>query len=72
MEMSCRWFTTNNNNNNCPLLTDRKVPIKKKKKDNTSTTEQPTDGYILPQHSGAPTWFSSESAVELITTTTNF
>ena len=46
METSCRWFTTSNYNNNCPLLTDGNEPIDKT--DNTSTTEQPTDGYILP------------------------
>ena len=66
MEMSCRWLTTDNINRDCPLLTARNVPIDKKKKKNIpQQRKQPTIGYILPLHSGTPTWFSSEGAVKL-------
>ena len=42
---------------------------KKKKINTTTTTKQPTNGYILPRHSGTPTRFSSESSVELMIAT---
>ena len=64
----CRWLTINNIDGNCPLFDSRNVPIKKKKEDTTTTTKQPTNGYILPLHSGTPMWFSSEGLVELMIT----
>ena len=69
---SCRWFITDNNNDNCPsFLTDRNVPIYKKKKNyNRHHNNKTTNQWVrTPMHSGTPTWFSSEGAVELITST---
>ena len=68
---SRRWLTTDNINRDCPLLTARNVPIDKKKKKNIpQQRKQPTIGYILPLHSGIPTWFSSEGTVELFNSNT--
>ena len=68
MDMSCRWLTTNNNDNNCPLFDRLKFANKKKK--NRHYNNKTTNQWVrTPMHSGTPTWFSSEGAVELMTTT---
>ena len=55
--------------NNYPLLTVRNVPIKKKKYIRHYYNKTTNQWVHTPMHSGTPTWFSSEGAVELITTT---
>ena len=50
------------------FLTDWKVPIKKK--NNRHHDNKTTNQWVrTPMHSGTQTWFSSEGAVELITST---